>query len=335
MKDKNKIIFLTILFVATLVVIPLTYAKYTDTFTKHISLNIRKPEYTITFHSNNGSDTTSTQDFVYGNSQNLNINTFTLDHNTFTNWNTSINGSGTSFVNGESVSNLTQIDGENINLYAIWTPYEYKITYSGLSDTTNLPEYALANNTLTINNINSSIYDISSVVMGSNTLSSSDYSFSNNELVINTPITSEITLTFAVNASYTFIVDGTTDDGTNITYEAPITTDYVLNNLLSDSSTGLNISTKNITKIEIFFTYTTTKGSSNTINVNLTPSVGSAATQVATFKGKQTNQTASVTFTGLNIPSSETFSISYTAKQVNNLSVDIDKVEVKITLSDN
>lgn len=64
--------------------------------------------------------------------------------------------------------------------------------------------------------------------------------------------------------------------------------------MLSDSLTGLNTSTKNITKIEVIFTYTTTKGSTNTINVNLTPFVGSADTQVATFKGKQTNQITSV-----------------------------------------
>lgn len=83
------------------------------------TLTITRPPvmHTITFHSNNGSDLTTTQDVEDGVSTPLAANTFsgnTTAHS-FVGWNTAADGTGTDYTAGQSVSL-----NANLDLYAQW-----------------------------------------------------------------------------------------------------------------------------------------------------------------------------------------------------------------------
>ena len=82
-------------------------------------------KYQIAFDSNGGTGTMETQEFEYGSSQNLNTNTFTKNNRSFVRWNTESDGSGTNYLDGESVKNLTKIENDTIRLYAIWAEEYY------------------------------------------------------------------------------------------------------------------------------------------------------------------------------------------------------------------
>ena len=60
----------------------------------------------------------SNQTFTYGTAQNLTSSTFTKTGYAFKGWNTKADGTGTSYSNGQSVSNLTTTNGGTVTLYA-------------------------------------------------------------------------------------------------------------------------------------------------------------------------------------------------------------------------
>ena len=80
-----------------------------------------KKVYTVKFDSNGGTGTMSNQEFTMDKSQNLTANTFTRKGYTFSGWNTKADGTGTSYKNSESVTNLTTINNGTVTLYAQWT----------------------------------------------------------------------------------------------------------------------------------------------------------------------------------------------------------------------
>lgn len=108
------------MFILSVVLIPLTFSKYFVTYSRTITLNVSKPTYTVVFHSNTQSDQTSTQSFVYGTSQALNANAFTNGSASFLGWNTSPDGLGTSYTDTEVVNNLSPVNNAEVHLYAQW-----------------------------------------------------------------------------------------------------------------------------------------------------------------------------------------------------------------------
>lgn len=116
------------------------YCKYLTVVDRSLILDIRGPNYTVVFHSNDGEDTTTSQAFVYGTSQNLDLNNFTYTGYVFANWNTASDGSGTSYSDGQNVNNLSSQEGANVDLYAQWdvSPLQNcpanKICYRGNGD---------------------------------------------------------------------------------------------------------------------------------------------------------------------------------------------------------
>ena len=95
--------------------------------------------YTITYDANGGSGEMNKQEFIAGEEQKLNENTFTYDGNVFVKWNTKPDGSGINYINGESYS-----FSENVTLYAQWItklpPLEagyFRINFTG----TTIPMY--------------------------------------------------------------------------------------------------------------------------------------------------------------------------------------------------
>ena len=81
--------------------------------------------YTVAFDANKGSGEMNTMTFTYDEAQNLSDNEFTRATYTFSGWNTAANGSGNSYGNGESVSNLTAEDGATVTLYAQWDAFDW------------------------------------------------------------------------------------------------------------------------------------------------------------------------------------------------------------------
>ena len=86
-------------------------------------------QYTVKFDANGGTGSMSDQSHTYGVSKALTANAFTKIGYNFTGWNTAADGTGTSYTNKQSVSNLSSTNGATVTLYAQWTPATYTITY--------------------------------------------------------------------------------------------------------------------------------------------------------------------------------------------------------------
>ncbi|HBC85134.1 MAG TPA: hypothetical protein DCZ30_07080, partial [Clostridiales bacterium] len=91
--------------------------------------------YYIRFNSNGGSGSMSNQTMTYDTASNLTANNFTKTGFIFKEWNTASNGTGESYDNRESVSNLTTTNGATIDLYAQWEaqPTKYAVQIYGIN----------------------------------------------------------------------------------------------------------------------------------------------------------------------------------------------------------
>ena len=88
--------------------------------------------YTVKFNGNgNTGGSTANESFTYGSAKALTANGFTRTGYTFSKWNTKADGSGTSYSNKQSVSNLTSTNGGTVTLYAQWTPNTYYVSFNG------------------------------------------------------------------------------------------------------------------------------------------------------------------------------------------------------------
>lgn len=76
--------------------------------------------YKITYKPNGVKGTPQTQDLVYDKKDNIKKNMFDGDEYEFVEWNTRDDGKGRSYKEGQEILNLTQKDGDEIVLYAIW-----------------------------------------------------------------------------------------------------------------------------------------------------------------------------------------------------------------------
>ena len=84
--------------------------------------------YTVKFNANGGSGTMENESFTYDTARALTANAFTRTGYTFAGWNTKADGTGTSYANKQSVSNLSATNGATVNLYAQWTAKTYAVT---------------------------------------------------------------------------------------------------------------------------------------------------------------------------------------------------------------
>ncbi|MDD7614843.1 MAG: InlB B-repeat-containing protein, partial [Clostridiaceae bacterium] len=89
-------------------------------------------KYTVVFNGNGYTGgSTDSQEFVWGDAQDLNANGFVKEGYTFASWNTAADGSGTSYSDKQNVNSLTTDLNGTINLYAQWTANTYKVKYNG------------------------------------------------------------------------------------------------------------------------------------------------------------------------------------------------------------
>ena len=92
--------------------------------------------FTVKFDGNGATGgTMSNQVFVYDQEKALTSNNYTKTGYTFSGWNTSKDGSGNSFTNGQIVSNLTTVNDRTVTLYAQWTANDYTVVFNGNGNT--------------------------------------------------------------------------------------------------------------------------------------------------------------------------------------------------------
>ena len=216
MKKKFYIILLLLV-----LIVPFTYCKYTESFTSHVTLSVRNPNYDVIFHSNNGTDDTTVQHFVYGTSDNLTLNTFTNGIYSFDGWTTNSDGSGTIYDDGALVSNLSSIDGDEFNLFAKWGVPVYTVTYTGVSSD-GLPSNVNDGDDLIVT-LPSTNYEIVSIsINGENT---TDYTYSAGVITVN-DVTGDVVISVRETLAYEFVIDPETGEteitGGTITPENPI-----------------------------------------------------------------------------------------------------------------
>ena len=85
--------------------------------------------YTIKYNGNGATGgSTANSSHTYDEAKKLTKNGYSLPGYRFTGWNTAANGSGTSYTDEQSVTNLSTTNGAVINLYAQWAESVYKIT---------------------------------------------------------------------------------------------------------------------------------------------------------------------------------------------------------------
>ena len=93
-----------------------------------VTLQYRPNAYKIAFKPNGGTGTMTDQQMEYDKAKALDRNAFTRTGYTFTGWKEQ--DAGTKHADGETVKNLTSIDGETITLLAQWEPNAYIIKYN-------------------------------------------------------------------------------------------------------------------------------------------------------------------------------------------------------------
>lgn len=91
--------------------------------------------YKIRFHENGGVGSMEDDDYIYDEKKPLTKNVFTKEFYKFKNWNSKADGTGISYQDMQEVTNLTDKDGEIINLYAQWEKYLVNVAYSGNGQT--------------------------------------------------------------------------------------------------------------------------------------------------------------------------------------------------------
>lgn len=84
-------------------------------------------KHTIAYNANGGSGAPSKQTKTYGTTLKLSKTKPTRDGYTFTSWNTKRDGSGTSYVAGDTYG--VDLDGGTVTLYAQWKRNQYTVTY--------------------------------------------------------------------------------------------------------------------------------------------------------------------------------------------------------------
>ena len=119
-------------------------------------------KYTVTFHGN-GADKGAMKDqpMVCGTAKALTKNAFTRVGYTFSGWTRDPNSGNAEFTNGQKTLNLTYADGDTVELYAVWTPIVYKITYKNLTaeELSKVPQSYTIEDSLLLQDLNRRGYD--------------------------------------------------------------------------------------------------------------------------------------------------------------------------------
>jgi len=201
----------------------------------------------------------------------------------------------------------------------------YNITYENITNN-NYPTRIRQGNNLTIEFTT----DIPQTIYVEN---SKDYSYENNILKINN-ITSDITIIALDDIDFPLIPDNESNTITieagNITQDNPVN----VNDLLTMTFDGQNISNKIINQIDVILTYSSTTGSNQSIECALTVN-DKTYTQIISLHGKQNNGTVKVSFTNLSITQNEKFYINNNVDKITNGNIEISSNKITAYFSEN
>lgn len=201
---------------------------------------------------------------------------------------------------------------------------KFSITYENINDINNYPSEIYEGEMLQIDFSSSSIRNIKVYV--------DDVEF-NNYTFVDSKLTIE-------NVSSNLVIRGISDyDG----YDVPVTDetsdfiiiesttqqDFTVSDLFNKEISGVNASSKIITRIEVDITYTSSTGSKQSIISTLTHN-GKTYNQTSSFSGKATNQKITVVFDNLSINYNDVFSVTYTADKITNGNIQITTGELKV-----
>ena len=85
-------------------------------------------------NADSATGTMANQDMVVDRTYNLSANSFSRTGYDWNGWNSSADGSGTSYSNKQSVTNLTTTNGGTYTMYAQWNPHKYKVRFNKNAD---------------------------------------------------------------------------------------------------------------------------------------------------------------------------------------------------------
>jgi uncharacterized repeat protein (TIGR02543 family) len=109
--------------------------------------------YRVAYNANGGEGTMGQSSHTYDLAQNLSANLFTWLGYAFNGWNTQADGGGASYTGGQSVTNLSSVNGGVVNLHARWSPVTYTITYDldgGTNHADNPSSYTIESSAITL-----------------------------------------------------------------------------------------------------------------------------------------------------------------------------------------
>lgn len=198
----------------------------------------------------------------------------------------------------------------------------YSITYSGLTDIAGLPTLTDANETVSINFGNRNVV-ISSITMGGTSIS--NYTF-NNGLLSLPAVTGNVVITLLDTTGVEIVIDGNNTSITvpGISAENPISVDDFLNGTYD----GKNYSDKRITDISVTVAFTKKGGGNQSTNLILSVNGSQKGTQILDY-----SKTSPITvdFIGLNISTSDTFTLTNTINKLSNRSITISGMTINVT----
>jgi len=213
---------------------------------------------------------------------------------------------------GTDISNNTLNSYINFSFNDIETINSYTITYINFENN-NYP--TSINEGENLNLTFSAPIPINIIVTGS-----SNYDYSNGILNVYN-VASNLIIENLSSYDYP-VID---DTGSSTELHTPRVTDsnpVRINDFVNMSFSGKNTTNRNITKIEVTLTYTSTTGSNQSINCEL--NVGSQQyKETINLRGKQTNSEAIVTFDGLSIPPGTEFTFNNSISKLTNSNITI------------
>ena len=102
----------------------------TCAFTRTITIKTASNQFTVAFNANTGTGTMNNQVVTNNANQKVNSNAFKKAGYTFKSWNTSTDGTGTTYANSATVDSIAANNGATVTLYAQWAKDTYTISYS-------------------------------------------------------------------------------------------------------------------------------------------------------------------------------------------------------------
>ena len=109
--------------------------------------------YKVVLHSNDDKAGSKVQEFAYAEVSPLTANSFERDGYEFAGWASSPDGEAV-YEDKACVGNLTEADGDEIHLYAVWKPKTYQIKYENMNGAENADdnptEFTAGNHTFTL-----------------------------------------------------------------------------------------------------------------------------------------------------------------------------------------